>query len=126
MKKYLRIAVVLISVATMISGFVQMIFPDFILGIIGGETIESNSHSFSIVGMFMLIFGSLLLHNTYSIKESPVTIFWCAIQKLGAAVAVSVGIYKGLFIMLAGAVAGFDLFSGILFLIYLKQVKKNA
>lgn len=122
-KKYLNLLVVLISLITILSGLMQLIMPAFVLNLIGADISPISSHLFSIVGMFMALFGGLMLHTVYSAHTSNEAILWCAFQKLGAFVAVSLGIIKGLFAIFAFGVAFFDLFSGILFLYYLKTRK---
>jgi hypothetical protein len=51
-----------------------------------------------------------------------VVVFWSALQKLGAFVAVTLGVLNGLFSWMALSVAVFDLFSGLLFLYYMKTL----
>jgi hypothetical protein len=122
MKKYLRVIIILIAILTIISGLVQLISPSFILKFIGGEINTTTNHLFAIVGMFMFLFGGLLLHSLYSIYNSKVVVLWCALQKLGAAIAVFLAIEKNLFSPIAALVAGFDLLSAILFFIYYRSI----
>lgn len=122
MKKNLTLIVVAISVITIISGLSQVFMPGMVLRLIGAEVSPISSHLFGIVGMFMALFGSLMLHTVYSVNTSTVAIFWCAMQKLGAFVAVGIGVLSGLFSWMASGVAIFDLFSGLLFLYYMKTV----
>lgn len=119
--KYLKLLVVAISLVTLVSGLAQVIMPAFVLDLIGAEVTPLSSHLFAIVGMFMALFGGLMLHTVYSARTSDEAVLWCAFQKLGAFVAVSVGVFKGLFAFIAIGVAFFDLFSGVLFLYYLKN-----
>lgn len=125
MKKYLNLTVILISIATVLSGLTQVVAPGFVLGVIGASVTPTSAHFFAIIGMFMALFGGLMLHAVYSPTPNPVAITWSALQKLGAAVAVGIGIAHGIFSMLAAGVAAFDLFSGLLFLYYLKHNKRN-
>ena len=120
MKKYLSLAVVVISLVTLLSGLAQVFMPAVVLDLIGAEITPLSSHLFGIVGMFMALFGGLMLHVVYSARAGQEAIWWCAFQKLGAFVAVSWGVLHGLFSVLALGVALFDLFSGILFLYYIK------
>ncbi|SMD45068.1 hypothetical protein SAMN00777080_3709 [Aquiflexum balticum DSM 16537] len=122
MKKNLTLIVVSISVITIISGLFQVFIPAFVLKIIGAEVLPISNHLFGIVGMFMALFGSLMLHTIYSTQTSTIVVFWCAMQKLGAFVAVGIGVLSGLFSWLASGVAIFDLFSGLLFLYYIKTL----
>jgi hypothetical protein len=124
-KKYLNLSVVIISVATVLSGLAQVFAPAFVLGVIGAEVTPTSAHFFAIIGMFMALFGGLVLHAVYSAVSNPVAITWAAFQKLGAAVAVGVGIATGIFSMLAAAVAVFDLLSGVLFLYYMNRIKNE-
>lgn len=122
MKKYLNLIVLLISVATVLSGLTQVFVPGFVLNVVGASVTPTSSHFFAIVGMFMALFGGLMLHAVYSEYPNRVAILWCALQKLGAFVAVGLGILNGIFSIMAGGVALFDLFSGLLFLYYLKTL----
>lgn len=122
MSKFLNIAVVLISVATILSGVTQMVSPQTVLTVVGGEITPTSSHFFAIVGMFMTLFGGLMLHTVYSARPQGPAALWCAFQKLGAFVAVGLGVLNGLFSVLASGVAIFDLFSGLLFLVYFKNL----
>lgn len=125
MKKYLNLAIVLISLATLVSGLAQVFLPAMVLNLIGAEVTPLSAHLFGIVGMFMALFGGLMLHVVYSAQAGPEAIWWCAFQKLGAFVAVSLGVLNGLFSILAVGVALFDLFSGILFLYYIKVLRSQ-
>ena len=120
MKKNLNLLVILISLITILTGFVQMVMPSFVLNFIGAEVSPISSHLFAIVGMFMVLFGGLMTHTVYSAHTSREAVLWCAFQKLGAFVAVGLGVINGLFALIAIGVAIFDLFSGLLFMYYLK------
>lgn len=118
-------AVFAIGVITILSGLVQMVQPELVLEIIGGEQTPGGEHSFAIVGMFMVLFGALLVHALSTEHHEPVAVFWCSLQKLGAALAVSLGVFKGLFSALALAVAGFDLLSFMLMLVFWQTIRYN-
>ncbi|HLT06808.1 MAG TPA: hypothetical protein VK014_04725 [Cyclobacteriaceae bacterium] len=122
--KYLNLLVLSISVITVVSGLSQAIAPEKVLSMIGVEGSPSASYFFGVVGMFMTLFGGLMVHVIYSPQPQKAAVFWCALQKLAAFVAVTLGVVKGIFSLLALAVAFFDLFSGLVFLIYLKQDRK--
>lgn len=122
MKNYLTLIVIAISVITVISGLTQVFMPATVLKVIGADITESIRHLFGIVGMFMALFGGMLVHAIYSTHTSKVVVFWCALQKLGAFVAVSLGVINGLFSWMAMSVAVFDLFSGLLFLYFIKTL----
>ncbi len=122
--KYLKLIILGISVLTVISGFTQMTMPSFVLNFIGGDIGASNNHSFGIIGMFMLLFGGMVVHTIYEANTSKTVILWAGLQKIGAAVAVGLAIQKGLFNGLAGLVAGFDLVSGVLFFLFWRKLEK--
>ena len=124
MKKNLNLLVILISLITIISGFIQMVMPSLVLNLIGAEVSPISSHLFAIVGMFMVLFGGLMIHTVYSAHTSREAVLWCAFQKLGAFIAVGLGVMNGLFALIAIGVALFDLFSGLLFMYYLKRVEQ--
>jgi hypothetical protein len=119
-KNYLGTIISLIAVLTIVSGVVQMIWPGCVLRIIGGSLNLANQHSFGIVGMFMVLFGALTLHGLMT-HSSP-ALLWASIQKLGAFVAVALGVYEGLFSSLAMAVALFDLLSFVVIFIFWRKM----
>ena len=47
-------AVFAIAVITILSGLSQVIKPELVLSIIGGEQSPGGNHSFAIIGMFMV------------------------------------------------------------------------
>ncbi|MFH5832700.1 patatin [Halalkalibaculum sp. DA3122] len=124
-RNYLKLILKIIALVTVASGLVQMFIPDFVLGIIGGEITASTLHFFGIVGMFMVFFGGLLFHALSVNRPLPVAILWCGFQKFGAAVAVGLGVGRGLFSWLALGVAGFDLLSGVLIMIHWYSIKNR-
>ncbi|MDZ7690199.1 MAG: hypothetical protein U5K69_03410 [Balneolaceae bacterium] len=124
-KNYLKILLKIIALVTIISGLIQMLAPNFILGMIGGEITGSTLHFFGIIGMFMIFFGGLLLHALSGNRNIPVAVLWCGLQKFGAAVAVGLAVGRGLFSWLALGVAAFDLISGILIFIHWYAIKNR-
>lgn len=121
LNKYLNLILVLISLITVISGLVQIMMPSLVLQTIGAITSPIAAHLFAIVGMFMVLFGGLMLHTLYSTHTSAEAVLWCGLQKLGAFVAVTLGVIHGIFNPIALSVAIFDLFSALLFIYFLKQ-----
>src|SRR5690606_8533199 len=98
MKRYLPTIMVIISVITIVSGLVQFFMPGFVLRFIGAETSLLAEHFFRIIGMFMALFGGLLLHTVYSARPGSAAVVWCALQKLGAAAMVGIAVLNGLFL----------------------------
>ncbi|MBN1209218.1 MAG: patatin-like phospholipase family protein [Myxococcaceae bacterium] len=125
-ERWLRLALAAIAIATVVSGAVQLIAPGFVLGFLEAEASPSSRHFFGIVGMFMVLFGGLLLHALARPKENPAAFVWAGLQKLGACAAVGLGVARGLFSPLALGVAGFDLLSGLLVLGYLGLLRRAA
>lgn len=124
MKKTIQFLVILISLATIVSGLIQLVAPAFVLNFIGGEITTTSIHFFAIIGMFMTLFGGLMVHTVYSPYPQKPAILWSAFQKLGAFAAVSLGVMNGLFAPIALSVAFFDFISGLLFLYYFKLQSK--
>jgi hypothetical protein len=103
-----------------------MVVPGFVLGVVAGGEGPKAEHFFGIVGMFMVLFGGLLLHDLAHEEGSRgdrVVLLWCALQKLGASAAVGLGVAHGVFSSLALGVAGFDLLSGVIFLLYRRDAE---
>ncbi|MFY9269449.1 MAG: hypothetical protein WAO55_06840 [Candidatus Manganitrophaceae bacterium] len=112
-----------IAVITILSGAVQAIVPQFILRLIGAATTPSDQHFFAIIGMFMVLFGGALWQALQSRSSQPIVIFWASLQKFGAAVAVGLGVFKGIFSMLGLGVAAFDLLSGVIGIVYWYRIR---
>lgn len=123
MRKYISIAILIISVSTIISGLLQIVAPAFVLRFIGAQVSLPMSHLFGTIGLFMAIFGGMMIQALYSSSGNPAAILWSAFQKFGASLAVVAGILHGVFSLVAGSVAAFDLVSGILFIYYYKLRK---
>ena len=117
-QNYLKKILILIALLTIISGGIQILVPQFVLNLIGGEVTPTTRHFFGIVGMFMVLFGGLLFHALSGDRHLPEAILWCGLQKFGAAIAVTLGFGRGLISWLALGVAGFDLLSGVLIMIW--------
>lgn len=125
MKKNLTVIIALISVLTLLSGLTQIIAPAMVLRIVGAEVTPTTQHFFAIVGMFMTLFGGLMLNTIYQAVPNRPAICWCALQKIGASIAVALGIAHGIFKWPAAGVALFDGLSGLLFLYYLSRLEKK-
>jgi len=125
MKKNVKIWVLLISVITFISGLAQILAPAIVLKFIGAEITVSTMQLFSTIGMFMCFFGGMMLQALYSPDENRIAIYWSAVQKFGASIAVIIGVAKGLFTTIALAVALFDVFSGFILIYYIISLKKE-
>jgi hypothetical protein len=106
--------IIFIAIVTILSGLFQMFFAPLVLDLVGASADATSAHFFSIVGMFMFLFGGLLWQGASKKQRNPV--FWASLQKFGASIAVAVGVYHSIFSNIALGVALFDLFSGILIL----------
>jgi len=124
--KYIRLLVLIISVVTIVSGAVQIFSPAFVLSSIHGVIIPATNHEFAMIGMFMVLFGGIMLHSLYSVNTDSVIVLWSGLQKLGASAAVFLAIRKNLFAPVAAFVAGFDLLSSLIFFYYYRLMKKNV
>ena len=107
-----------ISAITIISGLAQMIAPGFVLGFVGADSTAISKHFFAIIGMFMALFGGMLLNTLFSRTQQPIVVLWAGIQKFGAVIAVSLGTFTHIFSKTALLVGGFDLLSGIIIIMY--------
>ena len=116
--------IILISAATIISGLVQLVAPQFVLAIVGADINPTSGQLFSTIGMFMALFGGMLLQAMRSPSTQSVAIFWSALQKFGASAAVIIGVERHVFSMIALAIAAFDALSGCLILWYWFQVRR--
>jgi hypothetical protein len=126
MTKFIRIIILLISLTTLASGAIQVIVPSFVLKFVGAQIDTTTSQLFATIGMFMFLFGAMMIHALYNEENNRVAVTWSGLQKLGASVAVFIGIFNGVFVPLAAGVAIFDLLSAVLFFYYLKTLHRDA
>ena len=125
MKKYLRLILLLISAITLISGAFQLVAPSFVLNFVGASVDLTTKQFFATIGMFMFLFGGMLIHALYNEDDNRVVVIWSALQKFGASIVVVIGIIKGVFLPVAGSVAAFDFLSGILIFVYLWSLNRD-
>lgn len=125
LEKPLYWLLVIISVATLISGVVQMLAPQFILGLISAEITAATEQCFGIVGMFMALFGGMLLEVLISKQPVRPVYLWAGLQKIGASAAVSIGVFRHVFSPLALGIATFDLLSGILIFVFMAMAMRR-
>jgi hypothetical protein len=110
----IRRALIAISALTVVSGAMQALAPRRLLRALMAEDDAAARHFFGTIGMFMVVVGGGLLSALLRPGREPIIVFWAALQKLGASVAVGLGVQRRIFSPLALGVAFFDLLSGLL------------
>jgi len=75
--KYLRIINLAIAVITIISGLLQVISPSFVLKMVGGAINPTTCQLFATIGMFMFMFGGLMVQALYSEQQNGAAIWLC-------------------------------------------------
>lgn len=120
----LRLILVAIAVITVVSGLTQIVAPGFVLDLLSVYNTEATRQLFATVGMFMVLFGGMLIQALLDRAEHPIVVFWAALQKLGASAAVGIGVARGVFSGVALLVAGFDLLSGALGLAFWRRIRR--
>jgi hypothetical protein len=105
-----------VAVLTIATGAAQIVVPGWMLVTIGAERTPTTAHLFGTVGMLMVLFGGALDHALRRPVERRIVVLWAGIQKIGAVVAVGLGVARGIFSSLALCVAGFDLLSAVFIL----------
>lgn len=126
MKELLYRLITAIAALTVASGLGQLLMPGLVLRVIGAPVTPATQHLFAIVGMFMALFGGMVLHALLSARHHRIVLLWAALQKLGAFGAVTLGVSNGLFSPLAMGVAFFDLASGLLMVWYLILIRRET
>ncbi len=112
-----------ISAITIVSGIGQVLAPSMVIDLVGGDPAPTAAHFFGIVGMFMVLFGGMLLQALLQKRHQPIPVFWAGLQKLGAFGAVTLAVTRALLGPLSLLVALFDLVSGILILWYWMRIR---
>lgn len=126
MPKLLYKTLLFIAGVTLATGLLQVVAAPMVLSLIGAQTDKTSAHFFAIIGMFMALFGGLLWQTLKQPHIGPAPVFWCGLQKFGAAAAISLGVYQNIFNDLALGVALFDFGSGILIFNYWRKVKNKS
>jgi hypothetical protein len=103
-----------IAAVTAVSGAVQMLGVGRIVRALGSEDSPAVRQGFQTVGMFMVIVGGMQWRALSAPEPSPALVGWGAVQKLGAAAAVSLGVRRGVFPRRALFIAAQDAASGAL------------
>lgn len=117
--RVMRRLLVAIGAITAASGATQAAAPGRVLGPLSMQDDEATRQLFGTIGMFMVVTGGTLA----CAPRQRVVLFWSAMQKLGAAGAVGLGVRRGVFSPRMLGVAGFDFLSGLLALAYLRRVR---
>jgi hypothetical protein len=107
---------------TLGSGALQAVVPRLTLDRLSPHPDSLGTHMFATVGMFMTVSGGVLaatLRLPAAYRKAPLA--WCAAQKIGAAVAVGIGVRRKILSPMALAVASFDLASGLIAIDYRRR-----
>lgn len=99
---------VVVGVLTAASGLFVLTFPKTSLSLLGANDPDPAPYLFGLVGMFMLLFGGLLVDAARRPDPPPVALFWCLIQKVAAVIAMLVGVFTDVYGWFAVVVALFD------------------
>ena len=118
MKTLERRALRAIGGVTALTGAVQAAAPQLTLRPLQADDAPAVRHFFGTVGMFMVCTGSVSVAR----PDDRAVVAMVAAQKLGAAVAVSLAVKRGLLSPLALGVAGFDAFSALLAADYWRRI----
>ena len=122
----LRGVVAAIAALTILSGLGQLVAPGVVLDLLGAESTATTRHFFAIVGMFMAVVGGVLLQALLTEPTPSYVVLWGAVQKLGAFIAVTVGVWRDLFGSIALVVALFDLFTAVLAAVLWHRLRRPA
>ena len=93
---------------TVVAGVFQLLVPATELRLLRADASAAPAHFFRIVGMFMALFGGLLLSGLRDPRANPAAFLWAGLQKVGACLMVSVAVARGLLSPLSLLVAVFD------------------
>jgi hypothetical protein len=119
MRRLERRLLVGIGATTAATGVLQAASPRTTLALLRADDSPTARHFFGTVGMFMTCTGGVLLIRS---ADQPVVLMTAA-QKFGAAIAVGLGVQRGLLAPVALGVAGFDALSGLVALDYWRRLR---
>lgn len=119
----LRGLLALIAAVTALTGLSQLVAPGVALGLLDAESTATSRQLFATVGMFMVVVGGVTLHALLTEPAPAFVIGWAALQKAGAAVAVTWGVAADVFGELALLVAAFDALTAVLALVLWQRLR---
>lgn len=119
----IRRSLVAISALTVVSGAIQAVGPRWLLRFLRAEEDATARHLFGTIGMFMVVVGGGLLNALVRPGRQPVIVFWAALQKIAAFLAVALGVRRRIFSPIALGIAFFDLLSGLLAAEYWRRIR---
>jgi hypothetical protein len=114
MRDPLRLALLAIAAGTFLSGIVLVAAQGFVLDLLSAPTTTSDRLFFGIIGMFMAVVGGALTQTLLRPPASTLVVGWSAVQKLGAAAAMSLAVVLDVFSYWGLALSVFDFSSALL------------
>ena len=110
----LRWLLLAIAAGTFLSGLVLIVVPGVVLDVLSAPTRTSDKLFFGIIGMFMAVVGGALTQTLLGPAPSRLVVGWSAVQKLGAAVAMSLAVVLDVFSYAGLSLVVFDSVSAVL------------
>lgn len=110
----LRWLLLAIAAGTFLSGLVLVVVPGVVLDVLSAPTETSDKLFFGIIGMFMAVVGGALTQTLLGPAPSRLVVGWSALQKLGAAVAMSLAVVLDVFSYAGLSLVVFDAVSAVL------------
>ncbi|MFB1480720.1 patatin-like phospholipase family protein [Corallococcus sp. RDP092CA] len=120
-----RWALAAIGWITLASGAAQLFIPGPELRLLHGDASAAPAHFFRIVGMFMVLFGCMLLHGLHEPRANQAAFLWSGLQKVGGCVMVAIAVGQDLLSPLALGVAAFDAVSAVLVLGFYASLRQR-
>jgi len=110
----LRWLLLAIAAGTFLSGLVLVVVPGVVLDLLSAPTSTSDKLFFGIIGMFMVVVGGALTQTLLGPAPSRLVVGWSALQKLGAAIAMSLAVVLEVFSYAGLSLVVFDSVSAVL------------
>jgi hypothetical protein len=110
----LRWVLLAIAAGTFLSGLVLVVVPGVVLDVLSAPTRTSDKLFFGIIGMFMAVVGGALTQTLLRPAPSRLVVGWSALQKLGAAIAMSLAVVLDVFSYAGLSLVAFDSVSAVL------------
>ena len=123
MRDPLRLALLAIAAGTFLSGIILIAAQGFVLDLLSAPTTTSDRLFFGIIGMFMAVVGGALTQTLLRPPASTLVVGWSAVQKLGAAAAMSLAVVLDVFSYWGLALSVFDFSSALLAIGYWWRIR---
>ncbi|WP_223632237.1 patatin-like phospholipase family protein [Corallococcus sp. EGB] len=120
-----RWSLAVVGWVTVLLGVAQLFIPGPELRLLHANASAAPVHFFRFMGMFLVLFGCMLLHGLHEPRENQAAFLWSGLQKVGSCVLVLIAVARGLMSPLGLSLAAFDAVAAVLALGFYASLRQR-